>query len=234
MEKSVTHAPSLRAAGLALCLAGAAACGGGQQPAGSAPGPVSPTGAAPTTDAPIAASQLVPPGFGTLRQDDIAVRLDLQGYQIKLIPLDETVIRLLSPDSYRALRDLQESRRTDVASAARRNGLQQYRIWYVSFYGLAPEVRFSPNEVTLTNNGRDFRPLDVLTVTAGFGENRLQQRQTQAALYLFDGALDASQPVVVHVESAVDANSWSSALQRIARERALGRSRAASATAPRP
>lgn len=230
MEKSVTHRRWLRVATLAALLPTAAvACAGTQQPSGAAP-----TGAAPTTDAPIAASQLVPPGFGTLRQDDIAVRLELPGVQVKLIPLDETVIRLLSPDSYRALRDLQESRRTDIATAARRNGLQQYRIWYVSYYGLAPEVRFSPNEVTLTNNGRDFRPLDVLPITTGFGENRLQQRQTQSALYLFDGALDASQPVVVHVESMADANSWSAALQRIERERALVRSRASSAASPRP
>ena len=231
MEKPVTDAHSLRgtALGVLLLLAGATACASSQQPSGAAP-----AGAAPTTDSPLNSSALVPPGFGTLRQDDIAIRLQLAGVQVKAIPLDETVIRLLSPDSYRALRDLQESRRADLSAVARRFGLQQYRLWYVSYFGLAPDARFSPNEVTITNNGRDFRPLDVLPITAGFGENRLQQRQTQAALYLFDGALDVSQPLTLRVESASDAETWTAALRRIERERALVRSRASSAGEQRP
>ena len=165
-----------------------------------------------------------------MRQDDIAVTLRLEGVQVKALPLDEGVIRLLSPDSYRALRELQESRRAELSALARRYGLQQYRLWYVSYYGLAPEARFSPTELTLTNSGRDFRPLEVLPITAGFGENRLRQRETQAALYLFDGALDVNQPVTVRMESATDADQWSSALRRIERERALVRSRASART----
>ena len=231
MEKPVTDAHSLRgtALGVLFLLAGTTACASSQQPSGAAP-----AGAAPTTDSPLNSSALVPPGFGTLRQDDIAIRLQLPGVQVKAIPLDETVIRLLSPDSYRALRDLQESRRADLSAVARRFGLQQYRLWYVSYFGLAPDARFSPNEVTITNNGRDFRPLDVLPITAGFGENRLQQRQTQAAIYLFDGALDVSQPLTLRVESASDAETWTAALRRIERERALVRSRASSAGEQRP
>ena len=220
-------------ASLLLLAGGAAACGGASaQGAGAQGATVSPSAgvaAAPANDSGSAIA-LVPPGYGTLRQDDIAIRLQLEGVLVKAIPLDEGVIRLLSPDSYRALRDLQESRRSEVAALARRYGLQQYRLWYVSYYGLAPEARFSPGEFTLTNNGRDFRPLDVLPVTAGFGENRLKQRETQSALYLFDGALDVSQPVTVRVESASDADSWTNALRRIERERALVRSRAGGAT----
>lgn len=218
---------------LAIGLASVAACGGGGATAGGgaaagrAPAPL-PSTAASANDSGSAAS-LVPPGFGSLRQDDIAVRLQLTSVQVKAIPLDESVIRLLSPDSYRALRDLQESRRTEVAALARRYGLQQYRLWYVSYFGLAPEARFSPNELTLTNNGRDFRPLEVLPITAGFGENRLKQRETQSALYLFDGALDVSQPVTVRAETATDMDSWANALRRIERERAVVRSRAAGA-----
>lgn len=217
-----------------LLVLSAVACGGGSAQAAGAQAarPASPTsGVAAATDSGSAIA-LVPPGYGTLRQDDIAIRLQLEGVLVKAIPLDEGVIRLLSPDSYRALRDLQESRRSEVAALARRYGLQQYRLWYVSYYGLAPEARFSPGEFTLTNNGRDFRPLEVLPVTAGFGENRLKQRETQAALYLFDGALDVSQPLTVRVESATDADSWTNALRRIERERALVRSRAAGSTQP--
>jgi hypothetical protein len=173
----------------------------------------------------VGARTLIPGGFGTLRQDDVALRLQLEGVQVKAIPLDESIIRTLSPDSYRALRDLKESRRTAVASIARRNGLTRYNLWYVSYFGIAPEARFSPMEFIVTNNGRDFRPLDVLPLTAGFGEQRLKVRETQAALYLFDSSLDPSQPITVRLETAVN-NDWSRVLQRVERERAMIRSRA--------
>lgn len=40
----------------------------------------------------------VPAGFGTLRQDDIALKSSpANGLQIRAIPLDERIIRLLSP-----------------------------------------------------------------------------------------------------------------------------------------
>ena len=58
----------------------------------------------------------VPAGFGSLRQDDIAIRLEPQGLIVRAIPLDESVIRLLTPDSYRALRDLEESNRRAIES----------------------------------------------------------------------------------------------------------------------
>ncbi|MHB1312564.1 MAG: hypothetical protein ACYC3L_11170, partial [Gemmatimonadaceae bacterium] len=38
----------------------------------------------------------LPAGFGTLRQDDIAVKLQVNALQVKVLPLDETVIRTLS------------------------------------------------------------------------------------------------------------------------------------------
>ena len=61
----------------------------------------------------------VPVGFGTLRQDDdIAIRLELQGLIVRAIPLDENLIRLLTPDSYRALRELQESNKQAIAAVA--------------------------------------------------------------------------------------------------------------------
>jgi hypothetical protein len=78
----------------------------------------------------------VPVGFGTLRQDDIAIRLELQGLIVRAIPLDESLIRLLTPDSYRALRELQESNKQAIAAVTRRTGGRFPDLWYVSFYGV--------------------------------------------------------------------------------------------------
>ena len=89
----------LAAIGTALLLS--AACAGGTSTAAGQQG-----GNAPITDDTTGRAN-VPVGFGTLRQDEIAIRLELQGLIVRAIPLDENLIRLLTPDSYRALRELQ-------------------------------------------------------------------------------------------------------------------------------
>jgi hypothetical protein len=167
----------------------------------------------------------VPVGFGTLRQDDIAIRIELQGLIVRAIPLDESLIRLLTPDSYRALRDLQESNKQAIAAVTRRTGGRAPDLWYVSFYGVQPDVHFSPMELVITSSGRDFRALEILPLSAGFGEQRLSQRETQSAIYLFDEAIDLDQPLTVTFQN-IRNDDWDQILTRVERERALVRARA--------
>jgi hypothetical protein len=181
-------------------------------------------GLAPISDDTIGRAN-VPVGFGTLRQDDIAIRMELQGLIVRAIPLDESLIRLLTPDSYRALRDLQESNKQAIAAVTRRTGGRAPDLWYVSFYGVQPDVHFSPMELVITSSGRDFRALEILPLSAGFGEQRLSQRETQSAIYLFDEAIDLDQPLTVTFQN-VRNDDWEQILTRIERERALVRARA--------
>ncbi len=167
----------------------------------------------------------VPVGFGTLRQDEIAIRLELQGLIVRAIPLDENLIRLLTPDSYRALRELQESNKQSIAAVTRRTGGRAPDLWYVSFYGVEPDVHFSPMELVITSGGRDFRALEVLPLSSGFGEQRLKQRETQSAIYLFDENIDLDQPLSVTFQN-VRNDTWEQILTRVERERALVRARA--------
>jgi hypothetical protein len=177
---------------------------------------------------------LIPAGFGSLRQDDIAMRVTANGLTVRAIPLDENFIRTLSPDSYKTLHDLGESKRTDVADIVRRTGLSTVTLWYVSFFNLEQgEARFSPQEVVLTNQGRDFRPLDVIALTPGFGNQRLRQREIAHALYVFDGAVNPNQSLSMKIEGQ-SGGDWRPVVQRVERERALIRSRAASGTRPPP
>jgi len=171
----------------------------------------------------------VPPGFGTLRQDEIAIRIELQGLIVRAIPLDENLIRLLTPDSYRALRELQESNKQAIAAVSRRTGGRAPDLWYVSFYGVEPDVHFSPMELVITSSGRDFRALEVIPLSSGFGEQRLRQRETQSALYLFDENIDLDQPLSVTFQN-VRSDAWEQILTRIERERALVRARASRPT----
>ena len=213
---------------LVLAFAGAVACGGATKTPETSVNPVQEQAAGSRMQDDTVGVNLVPPGYGTLRQDDVSIKIQYEGIQVKLIPLDESVIRTLSPDSYRALRDLLESRQGQINTIMTRRGIRQQRVWYVSFFGLEPEVRFSPMEVTITNSGRDYRPLEVIPLSAGFGSQRLRQRETQTALYLFEEDLNVEQPVTVTM-GGIQNNSWDATLRQIQRERALIRSRASRA-----
>ena len=168
---------------------------------------------------------LLPAGYGSLRQDDVAIRIQLPAILVRAIPLDESITRLLSPDSYRALRDLEQSRRAEIEQLAARHRVRSPSLWYISFFGLEPEARFSPMEIVITSTGRDFRPLDVVPLNAGFGGQRIRQRQVLGAIYLFDDGININLPLTMTVESVPNA-SWGAILRAVERERALVRSRA--------
>ena len=189
-----------------------------------------PSGSPPVAIAPVedtTARAGVPVGYGSLRQDDIAIRLEPQGLIVRAIPLDESIIRVLTPDSYRALRDLQESNRRIIEGITRRSGGRAPDLWYVSFYGREENARFSPMELVITSGGQDFRPLDVIPLSTGFGEQRLRQRETQSAVYVYPGDIDVDHPLVVTFQGQ-QSIVWEQLLQRIERERALVRARSTS------
>lgn len=210
-----------------FAMALAAACATGQSATAQLP-PTAQAGAAGDTLDP----NFVPAGFGSLKQDDIALKIaPSSGLQVRAVPLDERMIRLLSPDSYRALRELVTSKQQAVLAVKERNRLPSYSLWYVSFFALEQgETRFSPQEFIITNTGRDFRPLDVLPLSGGFGQYRLRQRETQSALFVFDGQIDLNQPTTAMMEGTASVTDWTRVLRTIERERALVRSRAAGKT----
>ena len=169
---------------------------------------------------------LVPTGYGSLKQEDVAIRIARGGLQVQAIPLDESIIRVLSPDSYRALREQVANRKPALDSLARRTGLSAFSVWLVRFHGLEQgETPFSPMEFIVTSVGRDFRPIEVFPVTPGFGQQRLRQREVQQALYAFDPQVNVNQPLTVTYETTRNSD-WPLILSRIERERVLVRSRA--------
>jgi hypothetical protein len=177
------------------------ACAAGQQPA--TPGATTPSAVSRDSS-----RLLVPAGYGSLKQEDVAIRVARRGLQVQAIPLDETIIRVLSPDSYRALREQLASRKPSLDSLSRRTGLNAFSVWLVRFHGLEQgETPFSPMEFIVTSVGR------------------LRQREVQQALYAFDPQVDVNQPLTVQYETSRNSD-WPLILSRIERERVLVRSRA--------
>ena len=218
-----------RAALLALALPVLAGCGGASNASAQQP---SPDVVSDSVMRSAESASMIPAGFGTLRQDDIAFRIQIGGKQVRVIPLDESVIRTLSPDSYRALSGLEESRRAQITDLARRSGVRGFSIWYVQYYGLEPDARFSPRDIAVVNLGREYRPVEILPLSSGWGLERLQQRETQTALYLFDQSVDVNQPSTAVTVEGQQTSGWTDVLRRIERERSLIRSRASKSANP--
>ncbi len=171
------------------------------------------------------AQDTVPAGYGTLRRDDIAVRLATGTIEVQVLPLDEQVIRLLAPDTYRSLTELVRSRAADLTDAAARGSTQNPTLVMVTFLGLVPQARFNPEELTITSRGRLFRPIGIVPLSPTWSSFQLDARQQAAAIYLFDPGISFAEQLTVSYQ-ALSGDAWSHSLRLLDQERARVRARA--------
>ncbi len=176
----------------------AAACGGSLGPA-SGLGSTSPLGLA-SADS----SRLVPPGFGTLKQDDVTLSLREGDLLIKVVPLEEWVLRLTAPDTYARLKNLAEAHRPSAVAAAGGRGAS---LFLVTLFSYAPDVAYQPEDLLVVNRGLRYRPLAIFPVTPGWGLQRLAQQETRMAIYVFEGEMDLEGEFVVEYRTLRN-ESW--------------------------
>jgi hypothetical protein len=174
-----------------------------------------------------ASGDTVPPGFGSLRRDDIVLRFATDQLQLQILPLDERVIRLLAPDTYRSLEQLIQSRQADITAAARRAGVSNPALVMVTFYGQASGARFTPDDVQLQSRGRQYQPMAVVPLSPTWNTLQLDQRQQAVAIYLYDEGISWFEDLNASYQAAPPA-SWSHSLQLLQRERARVLARAQS------
>lgn len=178
----------------------------------------------------LTAQDTIPPGYGTLKRDDIVVRFTTGTVEIQFLPLDEHVIRLLATDTYQSLTQLIRNRQDDIAAAAERAGVSDPTLVLVTFYGLVPQARFNPEEVNVTSRGRLFRPVGIVPLSPTWGSYQLEARQQAVAIYLFEGGGGISFRETLSVSYQGLANeSWGRALRLLDQERARVRARAQAA-----
>lgn len=199
-----------RTAQVLLALVVAPACGTAQVDTGTA-----------------GSDDLPPPGYGTLRQDDVSLQLRTSSVQVQVVPLAERVIRLLSPDTYQSLHRLVESKAADIAEAAQQYGLGgQPPVFLVTFFGLEPAARFHPELLTIESQNRFFRPIAILPLSPRWSGQQLNQRETASALYVFEDGIRIRDPFTLAYESA-STDSWEQIIRTLERERTSALSRAA-------
>lgn len=181
----------------------------------------------------LTAQDTVPPGFGTLRRDDIVMRMSTGTIEVQVLPLDEQVIRLLAPDTYRSLAQLQHSRSLEIEDAAARGGSDTPTLVLVTFLGVVPQARFNPEDLNITSRGRLFRPVGIVPLSPTWSSYQLDARQQAVAIYLFDRGVAWREQLTVTYQG-LSSEAWSRALRVLDQERARVRARAQSAAPSEP
>jgi len=171
-----------------------------------------------------------PPGFGTLRQDDIQMTLRLATIEIRFMPLDPRSGNLLSPDAYNSFKKLLLDNRVRIDSLARARGISQPGIVFVSFFGVAPGAFYDAEALAITVRNRLLRPLGIVPYSPGFMEQRLDPREMRSAFYLYEEAIPVLEPFSLVYQNQYTAE-WLSKLSRINGERQRVALRAAKAGA---
>jgi hypothetical protein len=160
----------------------------------------------------------LPVGFGTLNQNDIAIRMRNDDLELRVIPLDERVLRLLGPDAYASLHGMVESRRASIDSVGRQYGAAVPGLMLVSFYGLRQNAQFDPNLVTVAARNHVFRPIGLVPLGASFNNNQLDLRGQATAIYVFEIRFPVTEPIAVSY-GALTSNDWANRLPTLERER---------------
>lgn len=198
-----------------LLLAGACAPAAGGTEAGAAPGSA-------TERLPPEERLLVPPGFGSLRQEEITLTLRDGDVQVKVTPLEEWMIRLTAPDTYGRLSGLARSHAAALDAEVGREGPT---LFLVSFYSDREGAAFHPEDLHLENLGRRFAPRTIRPMTGGWGTQRLHGRRAESAVYAFDPGLDFDLDLVAAYRG-VRNTGWARILRDLLDEQARARARA--------
>jgi hypothetical protein len=172
----------------------------------------------------LTAQDTLPTGYGTLRRDDVAIRITTDQVDLQVLPLPEGIIRLLAPDTYRSLSDLIRNRRAAIDSLATQVGVPHPTLVLVTFVGLVPQARFSPEDVNIASRGQLFRPVGIVPVSPGWGDYQLEAREQATAIYLFDEGISFREDLTVSYQTR-SSTSWSRSVRVLDQERARVRAR---------
>lgn len=173
--------------------------------------------------------QLPPSGFGTLRVDDIALLFETENLRIRVLPLDERVIRLLATDSYQSLAGLKRMKAGEIEDLARGYGIAEPALFSVSFYGLRERAPFSPEELTVQSRGRFYRPIGFVPLSPDWGERQLAQRGTAVAIVVYEPGMALLEEDLVVSYQLASTRAWNGISKTLERERSSVLSRAAAA-----
>lgn len=184
--------------------------------------------------APSSVSRMPPEGYGSLTQSDLTLRIVTPEIEVRMVPLDQRVTRLLAPDTYRSLQGLVESRRASIDSIARRSGTSRPGLALVTFFGQQAGIRFDPQTVAVTFRNQYLQPIGIVPYSPRFNSQQLNVREQVSGIYLFQEELPVGDSFRFSYGS-LNSDDWQNKQRELDRERARvssrGRSNGADSTA---
>jgi hypothetical protein len=166
-----------------------------------------------------ASSRLPIPGYGSLTQNDLALRVVTPDIEVRLIPLDQRVTRLLAKDSWESLQSLVQSRRASIDSVANMAGVSRPGLALVTFFSQRANARFDPQTLTLVVRNRVFNPLGIVPFSGKFTSQQLDVREQVSGIYLFEQDLPVDDSFTISY-NGVNSGDWSGKQRQLDSERA--------------
>jgi hypothetical protein len=165
----------------------------------------------------------LPAGLGTLRQEQLAIRVRRGDLEIFLVPLHEAVIRTAAPDTWERLSALGIAHRRWFRD--RTGSDAPYRMFLVALYTESEPLTFEAEELTMVNGGLRLRHVAVRGLTPGWDQQRLQPGEPQMAVYAFPPQVTLSSDLEVEYRE-VRSRDWPRILSLVEAEQARVRARA--------
>jgi hypothetical protein len=162
---------------------------------------------------------LPPAGYGSLTQNDLALKVRTDELEVRLVPLDQRVTRLLALDGYRSLQGLVESRRAAIDSIATRSGTSRPGLALVTFFGQQEGIRFDPQTLALIIRNRYLRPIGIVPFSPRFNSQQLNVREQVSAIFLFEEEMPVGDSFRFNY-GGVDSDDWQNKQRQLERERA--------------
>lgn len=190
-----------------------------------------PTAARAQTASDSARTDNLPTDKGMLSLSSATVNLNNGNLQIVFIPLDERVLRLITSDSYHSMQRLLDQQRKAIDSAVATAGVPSPGIAFVSFSGLAANTRFEPEQLTISYQGQQIRPVAFVPLSPTFSNRQLDLRQQVQALFIYRREIPVRESFTVTYLAATS-DDWGNRLSRFDTERSriLGLTRPAGET----
>jgi len=166
----------------------------------------------------LAAQDTLPLGYGTLKRDDIVVRFATDQIAVQVLPLAQSVIRLLVPDTYKSLTQLVKTKRAEIDAVAQRAGVTRPTLVMVTFLGVVPQARFNPEDLNITSQGRLYRPAGIVPLSPTWSSYQLDAREQAVAIYVFDEGISFQETLSVSYQDVTN-DGWRGVLPLLERER---------------
>ncbi len=165
-----------------------------------------------------ATARLPAAGYGSLTQNDLALRIRTPDLDVRFVPLDGRVTRLLARDSWESLRSLVESRRAAIDSVADRAGISRPGLALVTFFGQRANAQFDPQTLIVLARNREFRPLGIVPFSSRFTSQQLDVREQVSGIYLFEQDLPVNDSFSIQYAGQTS-DDWQGKQRALDRER---------------